>query len=734
MLKIAVNALVLAVTACIALADHYVSPDGSATWEQAMDVRTPCSLSTANSRVQPGDTVYLLGGTYRTAIAPERSGTADGGRITYARYGDARVIIRQAEHAIHLDGRSQVAVRGIEARDCRQFLVIRQGHHNDIGNCRFEQNQTESVWMGSWVHDSSTYNRIHDCVFSRFGWVADGDDKGVLLDIGYDTSTTDATNGNVIEDNLFAYGGHHILHICGANNVVRGNYLHNEAWMNCDRPGGCGNRNAMTIGPMARQNLFEDNRFAFAGPPPDDNGANGLVLRSPDNIVRRNMSYGNGAGGIALASMTVSVPTGNRIYANTVHHNGYDSAIDSFWTGGVSFGNWGNGPMPGNILVNNLFHDNRNGRSITGYGEAGSQIVRTNWLDEGDPGFAEASLPGSPADATLPDYRLVPGSSCIDRGEFLTRVISASGSGVEFWVEDAGFFFDGWGIPGEVGDRIQLEGEGRAVRVVKIDYEQGRMTVDRELSWTQGQGVSLAYQGAAPDLGAHEYRAGDPRAESLLFREGFGDTPDGDRLPDGWWVEGGQRVWIEGGRLHVRANPKPGQGAASRVCTVWYDREFGGDLRVEFDAHVVASEREVNNINFFFLYSDPTGEPLHASRETRASADYGYYHGLDGYIVTFLQDVSNVEQRWPDGTPRARLRLRRCPGFRLIDETFDYHCRSGVTYRVAMTRRGTRLSYAVDGVVYAEAEDPEPLERGLIGLRTFYTELWWDNIEVTALE
>jgi len=78
--------------------------------------------------------------------------------------------------------------------------------------------------------------------------------------------------------------------------------------------------------------------------------------------------------------------------------------------------------------------------------------------------------------------------------------------------------------------------------------------------------------------------------------------------------------------------------------------------------------------------------------------------------------------------------MRRCPGFNLIREAFDYHCRQGVTYRVAMVRQGTHLSYAVDGVVYAEAEDPDPLERGIIGLRTFGTELWWDNITVTALE
>jgi hypothetical protein len=733
--KIAITALLVVGTAVAALAaDHYASSTGSATWEQSLDVSTPCSLPTANAHVQPGDAVYLLGGTYRTAIAPARSGTPGDGRITYANYSEDQVVIRDAEHAIHLDKRSYVSVRGIQAYRCQQFLVILEGHHNDIGQCRFEQNRNESVWGGSWVQKSSTYNRIHDCVFTRFGWVADGDDKGILLDVGLDISTTDASDRNVIENNLFSYGGHHILHICGANNVVRGNYFHNEDWMDCDRPDGCGNRNAMTIGPMARQNLFEENRFAFAGTPPDDNGANGLVLRSPDNIVRRNMSYGNGAAGISLASMTVSIPTGNRIYANTIHHNGYDSAIDSLWWGGISFGNWGNGTMPGNVLVNNILHDNRHDRSISGYGEAGEQIIRTNWMDAGDPGFAAPSLPADTDDANLPDYRLRANSPCIDRGEFLTRITSESGSGIGFAVEDAEFFYDGWGVPGEVGDLIQLEGTTRVARILRIDYERDLIATDRELSWTTGQGVSLAYAGDAPDLGAHEYRGPYSQTEPILFRETFDDLPNGDLLPESWWVEGGQRVWIENGRLHVRANPKPDDETESKVCTVWLDREFSGDIRVEFDAHVIASQRQVNNINFFFMYSDPTGRPLRESLTDRADASYRSYHDLNGYIVTFLQDVSNIEQRWPDGMPKGRFRMRRCPGFNLIDETFDYHCRQGVTYRVAMIRQGTHLSYAVDGVVYAEAEDSNPLERGIIGLRTFGTELWWDNITVTALE
>ena len=498
-----------------AAADYYVSPTGSAKWSEATNINTPCSLSTANVGARAGETIQLRAGIYTSYITPVKSGTSDSDRITYTNYNNEQVEIHDTRYAIKIDSKSYISVNGIHFQNCQQFLMISNGHHNDIGHCTFDKNKLETTWMGSWVHDSSTYNKIHDCTFSRFGWVSDGDDKGCVLDIGYDTSTTDATNYNVVENNVFYYGGHHILHICGSYNVVRGNYLHNEPWMNCEFEGGCGNRNAMTIGPMAQRNLFEDNRFAFAGKPPDDNGANGLVVRCPNNIVRRNMSYGNGAAGIAFASMTVSIPTNNHIYFNTVYHNGYNTIVDHFWTGGISFGNWGNGPMPGNIIVNNILHKNFEDKSITGYGEAGPQEINNNWMDEGDPGFTDDTIPADTSDATLPDFRLKPESPCIDKGIFLTTITSASGSGATFIVEDAGFFYDGWGISGETGDTIQFEGRTDTARITSIDYDSNSITIDKTMSWTQNLGVSLAYYGDSPDLGAYEYQGASTDVEGL---------------------------------------------------------------------------------------------------------------------------------------------------------------------------------------------------------------------------
>jgi hypothetical protein len=198
-----------------------------------------------------------------------------------------------------------------------------------------------------------------------------------------------------------------------------------------------------------------------------------------------------------------------------------------------------------------------------------------------------------------------------------------------------------------------------------------------------------------------------------------------------WWSEGGERVWVEDGRLHVKAdNPKIPGGA---VSTVWLRTPVTGDFRLETEAHVVSSTIAANNINLFFCYSDPSGKPLEETRESRRNAEYNLYHKLNGYIVTFLNDFEGEGGRHPDGSTKARYRIRRNPGFNLLSEKFADHCREGVTYRIGIVKSGGDIRLSIDGADVLSARDPDPLPGGLIGLRTFRTHLWWDNLRVTTL-
>lgn len=200
---------------------------------------------------------------------------------------------------------------------------------------------------------------------------------------------------------------------------------------------------------------------------------------------------------------------------------------------------------------------------------------------------------------------------------------------------------------------------------------------------------------------------------------------------DNWWVEGGHEVRVEGGRLVVRADRPETEGGS--VCTVWCRTPHPADFTLEMDAHVLKSAVDANNINLFVCFSDPGGRPLYETRESRRSAAYNLYHGLNGNIITFLNDRTAEGGRHEDGSTKGRVRIRRCPGFELLAETFTGRCRQGETYHITVTKHGGLIVYSVDGRELLRAEDPQPRGGGLLGLRTWATELWWDNIRLRAL-
>jgi hypothetical protein len=117
---------------------------------------------------------------------------------------------------------------------------------------------------------------------------------------------------------------------------------------------------------------------------------------------------------------------------------------------------------------------------------------------------------------------------------------------------------------------------------------------------------------------------------------------------------------------------------------------------------------------------------MYETRNFRLDGMYIHYHNLNGYIFTFLKA--------PDDKDHARFRLRRCPGFEVIDEDFAYQNHKGKTYHIAITKQGNKLTYAVDGKVYLQAVDKKyNWSKGLMGFRTYQTVVWFDNLEVVRL-
>jgi len=533
---------------------YWVSPDGTASWADAeskepLNGAKACSLSTANANAQAGDTVYLRGGTYDdgTYIRPRSSGVSNKARITYRNYDDETVTIVGAAYSIFLDNSSYVTVSGIHFYRMGHLLFMQNNsNHNIISYCDFNDTSDPEEYVGSKIYLSSQYNWVHHCVFSRWGqWTQSKGHQGSLLDVGRATVSDDATYYNLIEENTFYYGSHDCVSAFTPYNIFRNNYMHNESW---DRDP-AGYRSAISLGLSAGQCLFEGNRIGFSGK------AAGMSLRSQRNIFRRNLFYNNGHGGIQCVTDQSDIPSAtpaehNFIYNNVFFNNGHQ-ATDPGTMGGVYFTDWGYGDPVDNALKNNIFYGNARTAIVYSTSVTTPQIEENNWTGGGDPLFVYG---GDGSDLTpfadAPDFRLLETSPCRDAGGSLTTITSSSSTGTQFEVEDAGFFMDGWGMGslGIEGDLIQLEGQTQRARITNVDYDYNIITIDKALAWTQGQGVSLAYEGSSPDIGAYEY-AGENDSESPSVPSDLSGTAVSHTAIDLTWTTSKDNVGVVGYRI-----------------------------------------------------------------------------------------------------------------------------------------------------------------------------------------
>lgn len=524
---------------------HWVSPTGAAVWAACLSA-TPlagtaaCSLDTANSSALAGDLVYLRAGVYGSGIAPAHDGTASD-RIAFSGHADEVAQITGVAVGIDAQGRAHLTVNAVDVENVSCFADLRSAHHVAILNSVLINSSDPGGWpMGIKMYTDSQYNRLAHCTVGDVGYQTNdpANDIGGVINVGSWENPADTTGYNLIEDNHFFHGGHHIMEMASHHNVVRYNTFHNENWTACSRASTgnlCGNRDFIIADdtPGAERNLFEGNRFAFAGGSIEESaGSSGASVRTPRNIFRRNLFYLNdGVGlGFYIDSGGSYDARENRVYHNVFYRNGVMPATggDRRYGYGLTFDNSGGTsapqPISGVAVVNNLFHDNANGDLFFYYTDPAQQSVRGNYYatasgsnqtgiisveltadnlqSTADPQFVDVTATAGVDNADRFDFRLQATSPVRDQGVFLTTTVG-SGSGTTLTVADAGFFVDGYGIVD--GDLIQLAGQTAVARVVSVDYDANQLTVDSALTWSTGLGVSLAYAGTAPDIGAHEY-------------------------------------------------------------------------------------------------------------------------------------------------------------------------------------------------------------------------------------
>jgi len=390
-------------------ATYYVSPNGTGTWEQSLEIEIPCNLLIANANVAPGDTVYLREGIYyptgrNDCIHPGQSGTSEN-RIVYVNYnGESVTLDGSDEDAIEAilfcagwntedpsDGRSYITVRGINFANWNQLGELRYASYNEITDCDFSEHKNLNCdYNGFYFSQESKHNWIHGNTWHSFGHFVDRD-ASCIINIGHD-NVGDAENSgndyNTVEDNHFYASGHHVVGVNNAKfNVIRNNYFHNEGWSTegaCSlwTTGVCGYRvMSMTDASgldVAGSNLLEDNNISYGaqygGPHLVGGGSgSGLTIDTDKNIVRYNKFFGNVLVGMRIGS-SIGECTGNdnRIYNNTFYYNGYnldswgvvneDDTLLNKWgdylrEAFMLYGNACDGTLDNNVIKNNLAHD-----------------------------------------------------------------------------------------------------------------------------------------------------------------------------------------------------------------------------------------------------------------------------------------------------------------------------------------------------------------------------------------
>ncbi len=536
----------------------YVSTNGTGNF---CSQTSPCSLSTAASRATAGTTVILNGGNYTSSsydplLTPTNSGTA-GNPITYIAASGQTPTLSGGQVVIDITNKSYIVIDGLHVRDSNVdtdrgvWMNIENSNNITVQNSNFNMNQPaqDRAFVGFQIKGSS-YTRVLNSRFDNCGTRRDGD-AGVAC--GDAIQIFGGSHHNLFQGNYVGNAGHAGLQIDGGYlNVIRNNTFCNdlEKGLELTHRGNTPSVNGF------RWNLVEGNTFTCSGFSVDDHGGMHLHANSSYGIFRNN-TFRDSQGWAVDMQMWDEVLTsqGNRFFNNTIAHNGIrQDLFDDQSTTGLSIDDFDSNlvgrPMGSHILKNNIFFDNlpsvnqggnpaqiflsyqpgRSGAPWVGtliqgnsffYQNTANTVIDVVGLPRGTVQLYNSQYPNNfsnniqanplfvnynvgsvsnPSDGSF-DFRLQSNSPAIDAGVDLTSTAS-SGSGTVVTVSDALYFHDGF--DGLITPDNIVIGDDTAT-ITDINYQTNQITLDRSITWANGEAVNLPYAGNRPDIGAFEY-------------------------------------------------------------------------------------------------------------------------------------------------------------------------------------------------------------------------------------
>jgi parallel beta-helix repeat protein len=544
---------------------YYVAKNNPAgcsdTWA-GTEAQPWCSIQEAGNSLRAGETVFIKEGIYYERVVPDHSGS-NGNHITYQNFGNDEVIIDGSgtgyRETIRVEGLEYLRFKGFTIRGdsivgYTGFRVEGPASHIVIEDLTVEGNYYGVRFRGSpnkKVTDSSLLNSI----------VRNNSDTGVFV---YRTCENILIDGNIITGNgdgsEHAHGVHITVwpddpyptsgpqYVTVSNNeignnftqgvltwvadyiLIKDNYIHHNGATGIQIEDGSDyiilDNNILEYNSLSHQyeggiwiddatNVVVQNNISRR------NKMGILVGKSDRVLIRNNVVHNNNEGyehNINAMGVNVNVsgtPTRNTILVhNTLWNNGHTTSH----RGDMSLGSFG--VADDLVAKNNIVSESASPYDLwvtaTGYESdynnyhnTRTLLVRHNNRDKSWSQYLSDSTQDGNSITTNPllvdpengDFSLRPESPAKDGGSDLTITIT-TGNGKAIPVEDARYFFDGFGLV--EGDLIQV-GSNNPVRIIEIDYYSNIITVDTSIIWNAGDEVSYPYSGFTPDIGALEF-------------------------------------------------------------------------------------------------------------------------------------------------------------------------------------------------------------------------------------